>query len=135
MDFSNYIEIKKDYEMLQENQPNVAYSIMVRASSELEYLGEELTALQEEMDISKAEYESFKDYKCLEYAKEMAVNKAEKYASNDDDVKAERNKYFSAKQILAKYQNMINFLTRIYYDCKAVWEKGNRNYRENRNGF
>lgn len=135
MDFSNYLEIKKDYEMLQDNQPSVAYSIMIRASSLLEYFGEYLTELQKEMDSKKSEYEKFEAFICLDYAKEMSVAKAEKMAIANNEVMGIRNNYFSAKQTLAKYQNMINFLTRVYYDCKNVWEKGNRVYREDRNGY
>lgn len=132
INFSNYIEIQQDYQSLQDNQYNVAYSIMIKASTELEYLGELFVDAEKEVSVFKVESEALEANKCLEFSKEVSVNRAEKMSISDTEVVKAKEELFRAKKTLNNLQNMINFLTRVYYDCQNIWKMGNRGYRESR---
>ena len=130
--FENYNLIKSNYESLQDNDFNSAFRIMKDASSEIAYLEENLAEEEKEMNVFKSNAESFEASAALKYAKDNPMNKAEKMSECDEDVLRKWNEYYGGKEVVKRLESMVGFLTRIYFDCKTIYERGNRAYRSGR---
>ncbi|EKU78719.1 hypothetical protein [Veillonella seminalis] len=125
-------DVKSRYEILDDTDVGEAYSLMkvssaLQASYEygladlvksLAYKDREAKAIQ--ADVSRASSNK--------------VNEGERIATSSPEVIEAWNKCADIKRSCQLVESTVKFLSRIYYDCKLVYENGCRNMRDSTKG-
>lgn len=125
-------DVKSRYEILDDTDVGEAYSLMKVASSlqasyeygladlvkSLAYKEREAKAIQ--ADVSRAG--------------STKVNEGERIATSSPEVIEAWNKCADIKRSCQLVESTVKFLSRIYYDCKLVYENGCRAMRDSTKG-
>lgn len=128
-----YEDLIEDYRDLQDNDPLTAYTIMKDASAILGTLETKLKKSSAELGRYKTLAEAMENEIAVEaMSNGDSATKAEKVAKAHEDRIHAWNDYHDANKSIGELDALVSYMWRIYYDCKAVWEHGNKVYRMGR---
>jgi len=121
----NYEELKTEYKALADNDPAGAFRLMETASVLAEFYEGEKFKWQQDCNDQEA-YAKWYESKVALDSNESAA-KGALIAKANEQVLAEWKNFNRLIKMVDDCKTKINFLVRVYYDCKEVWLKGENN--------